>query len=199
MKRLLVANRGEIAVRIMRACREAGVSPVAVFSEADRAAPHVGLADVACPIGPGPAAESYLRGEKLIAAALVTGADAVHPGYGFLSENAEFAAACAAASLTFVGPPAPVIRLLGDKIAAKHLMAKAGVPVVPGYNGDDQADRTLRRQAQEIGLPLLIKAAAGGGGRGMRVVTEQANLDEALQEARREARAAFGDDRLLLE
>jgi 3-methylcrotonyl-CoA carboxylase alpha subunit len=199
MRRVLVANRGEIAARILRGCREAGLSSVAVFSEADRAAPYVGLADVAYPIGPGPAAESYLRGDKIIAAALAVGADAVHPGYGFLSENADFAAACAAAGLTFVGPPALVIRLLGDKIAAKRRMAEAGVPVVPGYNGDDQADATLRRQAGEIGLPLLIKAAAGGGGRGMRVVTEPAALDEALKEARREALAAFGDDRLLLE
>jgi 3-methylcrotonyl-CoA carboxylase alpha subunit len=199
MKRLLIANRGEIAVRIMRACREAGISPVAVFSEADRTARHVSLADLACCIGPGPAKESYLRIDNILEAAVAMQADAIHPGYGFLSENAGFAAACAATGITFVGPPADVIRLLGDKIEAKRLMERADVPVVPGYNGDDQSDRLLRRQAQQIGLPLLIKAAAGGGGRGMRVVTQAEQLEESLQEARREAKAAFGDDRLLLE
>ncbi len=199
MRRLLIANRGEIAIRIIRACREAGISPIAVYSEADRDALHVALADAAYPIGPAPAVESYLRSENLLQAAHQAGADAIHPGYGFLSENADFAQACADAGITFVGPPADVIRLLGDKIAAKQLMAAAGVPIVPGYNGEDQSDRRLLREAKQIGTPLLIKAAAGGGGRGMRVVQEMDTFSDALETARREAEAAFGDDRVLLE
>ncbi len=199
VKRLLIANRGEIAVRIIRACRQRGVSPVAVYSEADRDAPYVALADAAYPLGPGPAAESYLRIDKILDAARQAGADAVHPGYGFLSENADFAQACAEAGLTFVGPPASVIRLLGDKGAAKRLMAAAGVPVVPGYHGDDQSEARLRQEAGQIGTPLLIKAAAGGGGRGMRLVDDLAQFAGLCAEARREAQAAFGDGRLLLE
>lgn len=199
MKRLLIANRGEIAVRIIRACRETGVTPIAVYSEADRDALHVALADAAYPIGPSSASESYLRIENLLNAARQANADAVHPGYGFLSENAEFAEACAKAGIAFVGPPAAVIRLLGDKIAAKNLMQRAGVPTVPGYNGDAQSDRRLLKEAKQIGTPLLIKAAAGGGGRGMRVVADMEAFDESLNEARREAKAAFGDDRVLLE
>ena len=199
MRRLLIANRGEIAVRIIRACREEGIAPIAVYSEADRDALHVALADAAYPIGPGPARESYLRPEKIIEAARQAGADAVHPGYGFLSENAGFAQACVEAGLTFVGPPAEVIRLLGDKSAAKRRMEAAGLPVVPGYAGDDQSDRRLRTEAKQIGAPLLIKAAAGGGGRGMRVVPDLDAFGDLLQEARREAQAAFGDDRVLLE
>ena len=199
MKRLLIANRGEIAVRIIRACRETGVSPVAVYSEADRNALHVTLADAAVCIGPAPAAESYLRIDNLLAAARSSGADALHPGYGFLSERAEFAQACADAGIVFVGPGAEVIRLLGDKIAAKRTMQAAGVPTVPGYNGDNQSEAHLQTQADAIGIPLLIKAAAGGGGRGMRVVRDLADFASALEEARREALAAFGDDRVLLE
>ncbi|HZO91253.1 MAG TPA: acetyl-CoA carboxylase biotin carboxylase subunit [Chthonomonadaceae bacterium] len=199
MQRLLIANRGEIAVRILRACREAGISPIAVYSEADREALHVALADAAYPIGPAPATESYLRIENLLHAAQQAGADALHPGYGFLSENADFAQACAEAGITFVGPPAEVIRLLGDKIAAKKRMEAAGVPIVPGYNDDDQSNRRLRQEAKQIGTPLLIKAAAGGGGRGMRVVDAIEEFDTALDAARREALAAFGDDRVLLE
>jgi 3-methylcrotonyl-CoA carboxylase alpha subunit len=199
MKRLLIANRGEIAVRIIRACREAGITPIAVFSEADSEALYVSLADAAYCIGPGPATESYLRIDRILEAAQRAGADAVHPGYGFLSENAAFAQACAEAGLTFVGPPAEVIRRLGDKSAAKRLMADAGVPVVPGYAGEEQAEKRLRKEAGAIGTPLLIKAAAGGGGRGMRVVRDLSAFPALLEEARREAQAAFGDDRVLLE
>jgi 3-methylcrotonyl-CoA carboxylase alpha subunit len=199
MKRLLIANRGEIAVRIIRACRETDVVPIAVYSEADRNALHVALADEAYLIGPAPASESYLNIPAILEAARQAKADAVHPGYGFLSENPEFAQACADAGITFVGPPASVIHLLGDKIAAKQRMAAAGVPIVPGYEGEDQSDKRLRREAKQIGTPLLIKAAAGGGGRGMRIVQAMEEFEGAAEEARREARAAFGDDRLLLE
>lgn len=199
MKKLLIANRGEIAVRVIRACREAGISPVAVYSEADRNALHVALADAAVCIGPPPAAQSYLRAEAILDAAKRLNADAIHPGYGFLSENAAFSDACAAAGLTFVGPPGEVIRRLGDKIGAKNLMAGAGVPVVPGYNGDDQNDDRLQNEAESLGFPLLIKASAGGGGRGMRVVTGAEEFSSLLDEARRESLAAFADDRVLLE
>jgi 3-methylcrotonyl-CoA carboxylase alpha subunit len=199
ISKLLIANRGEIALRIIRACRELGIRAVAVYSEADQNAPHVSHADEAYLLGPGPASESYLRSDKILEVAHLSGADAVHPGYGFLSENAEFAQACADAGLIFVGPPAPVIRLLGDKIRAKQLMATAGVPIVPGYNGDDQDNPRLLAEAQQIGAPLIIKAAAGGGGRGMRVVRSLDSFEGELEEARREAKAAFGDDRVLLE
>ena len=199
MRRLLIANRGEIAVRIIRACREAGISPVAVYSEADKDALHVALADTAYPIGPAPASESYLNIGNLLDAAKRANADALHPGYGFLSENAHFAQTCAEAGITFVGPSAEVIRKLGDKIAAKRRMEAAGVPVVPGYNGDDLSAKRLQKEAKQIGTPLLIKAAAGGGGRGMRVVQEAGEFLGLLDEARREAQSAFGDDRVLLE
>ena len=199
IRRLLVANRGEIAVRILRACREDGIATVAVYSEADARSPHIALADKAVLIGPGPAADSYLCADRILAAAHSTNADAVHPGYGFLSENADFAQQCSDAGLTFVGPPASAIRLLGDKIRAKQMMAEAGVPLVPGYIEEDQADSRLLAEARRIGYPLLIKASAGGGGRGMRIVREEADFGPALSEARREAAAAFGDDRVLLE
>jgi acetyl-CoA carboxylase biotin carboxylase subunit len=199
LKRLLVANRGEIAVRVIRACRECSVSPIAVYSEADRDTPHVALADAAFCLGPGPATESYLRADRILEAARALGADAVHPGYGFLSENSDFAQACADAGLIFVGPPADVIRRLGDKSAAKRLAVEAGVPVVPGYIGDDQTEATLRSEAKSIDTPLLITAAAGGGGRGMRRVDDLADIGGLLDEARREAQSAFGDDRVLLE
>lgn len=199
MKRLLIANRGEIAVRIIRACREQGIVPIAVFSEADRHSLHVQLADYAYPIGAASPNLSYLNIPNLMRAAEAMNADAIHPGYGFLSERAEFAEACENAGITFVGPPSPVIRRLGDKIAAKQMMAKAGIPVVPGYNGEDQSNTVLMRHAQEIGFPLLIKASAGGGGRGMRIVTASEEFLEKVDEARREATSAFGDDRLLLE
>lgn len=199
IQRLLVANRGEIAVRIFRACREAGIVPIAVFSEADRDAPFVALADEAVCIGGAAASESYLRIETILDAARRTHADAIHPGYGFLSENAAFARACGAAGIVWVGPPPEVIEKLGDKIAAKNLMASAGVPVVPGYNGENQDTAVLEMQAAQIGFPLLIKASAGGGGRGMRVVQEMEAFTPLLEEARREARAAFSDERVLLE
>lgn len=196
---VLIANRGEIAVRVIRACREMGLRTVAVYSEADSEAPHVALADSAYLLGPGPASESYLCIEKILVVAREAGADAIHPGYGFLSENASFAEACEQAGIAFIGPPSSAIRLLGDKIRAKKLMAAAGVPVVPGYEDEDQSDGRLAEEAAAIGVPVLIKAAAGGGGRGMRVVRELAAFSGELAEARREARSAFGDDRVLLE
>lgn len=199
MNRLLIANRGEIAARIIKTCRAMGIETVAVYSEADRESPHVSMADVVVCLGPGPASESYLRADMVLAVAKAHGADAVHPGYGFLSENAIFSDACAEAGITFVGPTGAVIRALGDKIGAKRTMAAAGVPVVPGYNGDDQADDTLQTEADKIGTPLLIKASAGGGGRGMRRVDDLNNFLSALTEARAEALSAFGDARVLLE
>jgi 3-methylcrotonyl-CoA carboxylase alpha subunit len=197
--KLLVANRGEIAARIIRACRELGIAAVAVYSEADRAALHVRLADEAHPIGPAPATASYLSVERVVEAAVRSGAQAIHPGYGFLSERAPFARACQEAGLVFVGPPPAAIELLGSKIAAKRLAGQAGVPTVPGYLGDDQRPEALRREAQRVGFPLLIKASAGGGGKGMRTVQRLAEFDAALDGARREARAAFGDDAVFLE
>jgi acetyl-CoA carboxylase biotin carboxylase subunit len=199
VRRLLIANRGEIAVRIIRACRELGLESVAVYSEADRAAPHVRLADAACLIGPAAPAESYLRIPAILEAARTSGADAIHPGYGFLSENAVFAGACAGAGLTFVGPPAEVIARMGSKLAARELMQDAGVPVVPGQRPADQSDDGVRAAARQVGMPLLIKASAGGGGKGMRTVREAHELDDAIAAARREAQAAFGDGTLYVE
>ena len=196
--KLLIANRGEIACRVMRTARAMGIATVAVHSEADAGALHVALADQALPIGPAPAAESYLRGDAIVAAARASGASAVHPGYGFLAENAGFARACAAAGITFVGPAPETIEAMGDKAAAKALMEKAGVPVVPGHRGG-QGDRALAAAAGKVGYPLLIKPAAGGGGTGMRVVEAPGEFGAALAGARREAAAAFGDDRVLLE
>lgn len=196
---LLVANRGEIAVRIMRTARRLGIRCIAVYSEADRESAHVAAADEAHPIGPAPAAESYLRIERMVEVARRAGAEAIHPGYGFLAENAAFAEACAAAGIAFVGPPAAAIRAMGDKARAKALMREAGVPVVPGYDGEDQSDARLAEEAERIGFPVLIKAAAGGGGRGMHVVERAEDFAEALAAARRIARSAFGDDRILLE
>jgi len=196
---VLVANRGEIAARILRACREARLRSVAVYSEADREAPYLTIADQAVCIGPAPASESYLDAERILLAAQEAGADAIHPGYGFLSENADFAALCAERGVTFVGPSADVIRALGDKAGAKILASKAGVPVVPGYYGTDQTDGRLMKEAESIGAPVLIKATAGGGGRGMRAVHDLAEFPALLQEARREAKAAFGNDAVLLE
>jgi 3-methylcrotonyl-CoA carboxylase alpha subunit len=197
--RLLIANRGEIAVRVIRACAELGIRSVAVYSEADRGALHVRLADESRPIGPGPAAESYLAIPRIVEAARLAEAQAVHPGYGFLAENPRFAEACAEAGLTFVGPSPGAMRLLGDKAAARRLAAAGGVPVVPGYDGPDQDERALTAAAARIGYPLLVKAAAGGGGRGMRAVAAPTELAEKLAAARRESRAAFGDDALILE
>jgi acetyl-CoA carboxylase biotin carboxylase subunit len=199
IRRVLVANRGEIAVRVVRACREAGMESVAVYSDADVTAPHVLLADASARLGPAPAAESYLSIERVIEAARATGADAVHPGYGFLSENAAFAAACDEAGLVFIGPPADVIARMGDKVAARHAAAAAGVPVVPGLEPEDQGDEGIARAATTLGFPVLIKAAAGGGGKGMRVVRVEAALGDAISAARREAQAAFGDGTLYVE
>ncbi|MFE2055979.1 biotin carboxylase N-terminal domain-containing protein [Streptomyces sp. NPDC059446] len=196
---VLVANRGEIAVRVIRTLRELGVRSVAVFSDADADARHVREADTAVRIGPAPAAESYLSVERLLDAARRTGAEAVHPGYGFLAENAGFARACAEAGLVFIGPPAEAISLMGDKIRAKETVAAAGVPVVPGSSGSGLTDAQLGAAAREIGMPVLLKPSAGGGGKGMRLVREEALLADEIAAARREARASFGDDTLLVE
>lgn len=195
---LLVANRGEIACRIMRTASAMGIRTVAVYSDADVHAQHVRLADVAIRIGAAPARESYLDISAVLDAAQATAAEAIHPGYGFLSENAEFAAACGDRGFIFVGPSADAIRTMGSKIEAKRMVAAAGTPVVPGYHGDGQSDEQLARQAQAVGFPLLIKASAGGGGKGMRLVMAADEFPAALSGARREA-AAFGDDRVLLE
>ena len=199
IRRLLIANRGEIALRIARGARELGISPVGVYSDADERALFRAALDASLRIGPGPASESYLDGEKIVAAARTLGADAVHPGYGFLSERAPFAQLVVDAGLTFVGPTPAAIAAMGSKIEAKRRVREFGVPVVPGYDGDDQSPERLRREAAAIGTPLLIKASAGGGGRGMRVVDDLARFDEALESAKREAKAAFGDDAILLE
>jgi 3-methylcrotonyl-CoA carboxylase alpha subunit len=196
---LLIANRGEIACRIIATARRMGIRTVAVYSDADAAAQHVRLADAAVRLGPPPALASYLDIEAVLRAARASGAEAIHPGYGFLSENAEFAAACASAGCVFVGPTPAAIRAMGSKSEAKALVAAAGTPVVPGYHGDDQTDARLAAEADAIGYPLLVKASAGGGGKGMRLVTARAEFATALQGARREARAAFDDDRVLLE
>ncbi|MBZ3900940.1 acetyl/propionyl/methylcrotonyl-CoA carboxylase subunit alpha [Streptomyces griseiscabiei] len=195
---VLVANRGEIAVRVIRTLRALGVRSVAVFSDADADARHVREADTAVRIGPAPAAESYLSVERLLEAAR-TGAQAVHPGYGFLAENASFARACADAGLVFIGPPADAISLMGDKIRAKETVRAAGVPVVPGSSGSGLTDAQLADAAREIGMPVLLKPSAGGGGKGMRLVRDAAVLGEEIAAARREARASFGDDTLLVE
>ncbi|MEU4178485.1 acetyl/propionyl/methylcrotonyl-CoA carboxylase subunit alpha [Streptomyces sp. NPDC026589] len=196
---VLVANRGEIAVRVIRTLREQGVRSVAVFSDADADARHVREADTAVRIGPPPASESYLNVPALLEAARRTGAQAVHPGYGFLAENAGFAQACADAGLVFIGPPASAISLMGDKIRAKETVAAAGVPVVPGSAGSGLTDAQLEEAAREIGVPVLLKPSAGGGGKGMRLVRDAAVLAEEIAAARREARASFGDDTLLVE
>ena len=199
LKKLLVANRGEIAVRVIRACREAGIATVAVFSEADREALHVQMADEAYAIGPAPATESYLVIDRLVQTARRAGADAVHPGYGFLSENAAFAEACAAAGLTFVGPPAAAMRQMGSKTAARTLARELDVPMVPGTLEVVASDAEAARVAGEIGYPVMLKAAMGGGGKGMRLVRRDADLAEALRAARAEAGAAFGDAAVYLE
>ena len=198
-ERLLIANRGEIACRVMRTARRLGLATVAVYSEADADAFHVALADEAIPIGPAPARESYLNAEAILAAAQASGAAALHPGYGFLAENADFAEACGAAGLTFIGPPPAAIRAMGSKDQAKTRMAKAGVPVLPGYHGKAQGPKRLAEAAGDIGFPVLIKPAAGGGGKGMRLVDAAGAFPEALEGARREATAAFGDDRVIIE
>jgi acetyl-CoA carboxylase biotin carboxylase subunit len=200
LKKILVANRGEIAVRIIRACQELGYEAVAIFSEADRMAPHVRMAQEAYPIGSSPATESYLCGHKIIDVAKKCGADGIHPGYGFLAENADFAEAVIDARLTWIGPPPNAIRLMGDKIVARQTMAAANVPLVPGTGpSENLTDEDLTVAAQRIGFPLLVKAAAGGGGKGMRAVYKAEDLPGAIRTARREAKATFGDDRVYLE
>lgn len=197
--KILIANRGEIACRVIATCQRLGIATVAVYSDADRNARHVRLADEAVAIGPAPARESYLRGDVILAAARQTGAQAIHPGYGFLSENADFAQACADAGIVFIGPSAAAIRAMGDKSAAKALMQQAGVPLTPGYHGDEQAPEFLRAQADGIGYPVLIKASAGGGGKGMRRVDDSAAFIEALASCQREAQSAFGNAHVLVE
>ena len=200
MKKVLVANRGEIACRIIRACNEMGCAAVAVYSEADRNQPHVRMADEAWPIGPSPARESYLRLDKLIEVARQSGADAVHPGYGFLAENGDAAEAFASEGVTWIGPPVKAIRLMGDKLSARATVAAAGLPLVPGTGkGERVNDASLIASAAGIGFPLLVKAAAGGGGKGMRIVRSPAELAEGIRIARLEAEASFGDNRVYLE
>ena len=198
-QRLLIANRGEIAVRVIRTARAMGLRTVAVYSEADRGAMHVSLADEAVLLGPARARDSYLNIARVLEAARQTGAEAIHPGYGFLSENAEFAQACLDAGLVFVGPTAAMMTAMGSKSGSKALMEKAGVSLVPGYHGEAQDEATLAKAADRIGFPVLVKASAGGGGRGMRVVGSPADLAGAITSAKREAKAAFGDDRMLIE
>ena len=196
---LLIANRGEIACRVIRTAKAMGLRTVAVYSEADLGAMHVAMADEAVLLGPARARDSYLNIDRVIAAARQSGAEAVHPGYGFLSESAEFAQACADAGLVFVGPTADMIRTMGSKSGSKMLMEKAGVPLVPGYHGEAQDEATLAKSADKIGFPVLVKASAGGGGRGMRIVRSAGELASAIVSAKREAKAAFGDDRMLIE
>jgi acetyl-CoA carboxylase, biotin carboxylase subunit len=197
--KILIANRGEIALRVLRACKELGIATVAVHSTADEDAMHVRLADESVCIGPAAAKDSYLNVPALLAACEITGADAVHPGYGFLSENARFAEILAEHNVHFIGPRPEHIRLMGDKIAAKHAAKQLGIPVVPGSDSDVGSEAEARHLAREIGLPVILKAAAGGGGRGMRVVKEESELPPAILAARAEARSAFGDDTLYLE
>ena len=197
--KILIANRGEIAVRIIRACREMGIASVAVYSESDRAALHVQAADEVAPIGPPPAVESYLNMDKLIAAARRTGAQAIHPGYGFLAENAEFARRCESEGIVFIGPNAKALGLVGDKMQARRTMESAGIPIIPGMKevaGDPSA---YASEARRLGYPVMVKASAGGGGKGMRIVASEAELGPALESGRREAKSAFGDDAVYLE
>src|SRR5271155_772358 len=197
--KILIANRGEIALRVLRACKELGIPTVAVHSTADEDAMHVRLADESVCIGPPAAKDSYLNIPALLAACEITGADAVHPGYGFLSENARFAEILAEHNVHFIGPRPEHIRLMGDKIAAKRTVRKLGIPTVPGSDGSVGSDEEALRIARDVGYPLMLKAAAGGGGRGMRVVHTESELDPAIMSARAEAKAAFGDDTLYLE
>ena len=197
--KILIANRGEIAVRIARTARQLGITSVAVYSEADANALHVEVCDEAYCIGPAAASESYLRADKILDVARQCGAQAVHPGYGFLSENAEFAAACENAGIEFIGPPTSAIEAMGSKSEAKKIMQSANVPLVPGYHGEDQDDALLFEESKRIGYPQLIKASAGGGGKGMRVVNQQSEFEAALVSARREALSSFADDKVLIE
>jgi len=199
IKKILIANRGEIACRVIKTAKKLGVRTVAVYSEADRQAKHVAMADESVFIGPAPASSSYLNGANIVATALATGADAIHPGYGFLSESSQFAELCKQKGIIFMGPPAEAIRAMGDKSVAKSIMSAAGVPVVPGYHGEDQSPDLLQAEANRIGYPVLIKATQGGGGKGMRIVHSESEFLEALASAQRESQAAFGDCRVLIE
>jgi acetyl-CoA carboxylase biotin carboxylase subunit len=198
-QKVLIANRGEIAVRVIRACRELGIRTVAVFSEADREALHVRLADEAYPIGPAPSRESYLVVERILDVAQRSGAEAIHPGYGFLSERAHFARACREAGIVFIGPSPEAIEAMGDKVAARELMIRAGVPVVPGSDGTLDSEEAIVEAARRLGFPVMLKAAAGGGGKGMRLVASEKELAAAARAARSEAKSSFGDDRIYVE
>ncbi len=198
-RKILIANRGEIACRVIDTAHKLGIRCVAVYSEADANARHVRMADEAYLLGPAPSKDSYLRSDKIIDIAKQSGAEAIHPGYGFLSENEDFAKACSDAGVVFIGPPVSAITAMGSKSAAKHIMANAGVPLVPGYHGDDQSDEVLGKESASIGYPQLLKAAYGGGGKGMRVVWKKAEFADALASARREAKAGFGNDKMLIE
>lgn len=198
-RKILVANRGEIATRVIRSAQKLQIETVAVYSDADAHAQHVKLATEAYRLGPAPASESYLDYRKILDICARSGAEAVHPGYGFLSENAEFARACAAANIEFIGPPVSAIESMGSKSASKDIMMAAGVPVTPGYHGEDQSIETLSREARAIGYPVLIKAVLGGGGKGMRIVEAEEDLVEAIEACKREAQASFGDERVLIE
>ena len=197
--KILIANRGEIACRVIRTAKKLGIKTVACYSDADANSLHVELADEAVHIGPSPAAESYLRGDKIIAAAKLTGAQAIHPGYGFLSENLNFCKLCDDAGVVFIGPPQGAIRSMGSKSESKDIMIRAKVPVTPGYHGADQSDATLLAEAKRIGFPLMIKAVSGGGGKGMRAVFEESKFLSALESCRREALKSFSDDVVLIE
>ncbi|APD86023.1 3-methylcrotonyl-CoA carboxylase [Alteromonas sp. Mex14] len=199
INKLLIANRGEIACRVIKTANSQGIKTVAVYSEADKNAQHVKMADEAVFLGPSPSKESYLRGELIVEKAKELGVDAIHPGYGFLSENAEFANLCAKNDIIFVGPPASAIEAMGSKSAAKHIMEQAGVPLVPGYHGDEQSEAVLKAAADDMGYPVLLKAAAGGGGKGMRQVWNSDEFSQALNAAKRESMASFGDDHMLVE
>ncbi len=198
-KKILIANRGEIALRLVRACAEVGIKSVAVFSEADRTSLHVRFADEAYPIGPAPSRDSYLRGDKLIEVALKSGADAVHPGFGFLAENADFAQAVIDAGLVWIGPPPSAMRMLGDKLSARHTAQRAGVPTVPGSDVAIDDLEQAKAAADKIGYPVLIKASAGGGGKGMRVVRSQAEQEDAVRSAQGEAQSSFGSNVVFFE
>ncbi|HMB59838.1 MAG TPA: biotin carboxylase N-terminal domain-containing protein, partial [Xanthomonadales bacterium] len=198
-KKILIANRGEIACRVIQTARRMGVRSVAVYSDADRNALHVSMADEAIYIGESPARDSYLRGDRIIEACKKVGAEAVHPGYGFLSENAEFSRQCKENGIVFIGPPEPAIVAMGSKSAAKAIMADAGVPVVPGYHGKDQSAEKIREESNRIGYPVLLKAIAGGGGKGMRVVRSEEEVETACAAVHREATSSFGNGDLLVE
>jgi len=198
-EKVLIANRGEIAVRIIKACQEMSIKTVAVYSNVDKKAPHVQLADESISLGDPTPIESYLNILKIIEFAQDAGADAIHPGYGFLAENPDFAQACKSKGIKFIGPNPDVISLMGDKIAAKKTMEKAGVPVIPGYHGKNQDNTSLVKEGMKIGFPLLVKAAAGGGGKGIRIVHNEDVLEESIEGAKRESKSSFGNDTVFLE